>query len=505
MQRRLTIALVSTALVSILLVGFGVLAMAQFSAQGNAERDVNRGLNVLTDFLDGPNRSPRQVEGLLFGSRGNIGLDLLERVTIDADGKVRALDETRRRGAGAGGDSGGGVDGAGVEGAGDNGGDISQPFPKLTLNDDQVDALETGKTVFASSGGRVNGLRVVTFEAGNGEFSRSVTVLATKRVTAVTRQTFAWFLLSSLIVLAGALLAGIWLAKRFAGPIKEIQSATAAIAAGDLSARVEPTGTDEVADLGHEVNRMAADLERSKALDRQFLMSVSHDLRTPLTAITGYAEGLTDGAVTDPRAAGEVIGSHAARLDRLVGDLLDLARLDANRFRLNMRPFDLAVLAGRSVAELSNHALKHGIALVRGGLDSATVDADPDRAAQAIGNLIDNAIKFANSSISITIERQGKMAVVAIHDDGPGIPPQDLPHIFDRLYTGKAQPDRAENPTGLGLAIVRELAAAMGGTVSADNHPDGGALLSLALPLSEPIPGAQTPSSPSVSQAPSAT
>ena len=462
MQRRLTIALVSTALISIVLVGFGVLAMAQLSARSNAEEDVTSGLNVLVDFLDGPDRNQRQVEALLFNSRSNLGLDLLEPVIIGPNGGLRQV--TERRGPQA---------------------DTTVEFPELQLDQSQIDGLNDGEIVLVPIDGAVHGLRTVVFELPNQQTTAMVPVLATRRITAVTGQTIAWFVSSSLVVLVGALLAGVWLARRFAGPIKDIQQATAAIAGGNLSTRVEPTGADEVADLGHEVNRMAADLERSKALDRQFLMSVSHDLRTPLTAISGYAEGLADGAVTNPRSAGEVIGNHATRLDRLVDDLLDLARLDANRFQLNPRPFDLSVLAGRTVAGLSNQAGSHGISLQRTGIETIAVNADPDRTAQAIGNLVDNAIKFANSSIDVHIERVDGMAVVSVHDDGPGIPEQDLPHIFERLYTGKAQPERAENPTGLGLAIVRELVNAMGGMLTAANHPDGGALLRLSLPTQD--------------------
>ncbi len=238
---------------------------------------------------------------------------------------------------------------------------------------------------------------------------------------------------------------------------------------------------------------MAADLQRSKALDRQFLMSISHDLKTPLTAIAGYAEGLSDGAVTDPRAAGDVIGNHARRLDRLVGDLLDLARLDANRFRLNIRGFDLSVVAGRTVAGLVNQAGQHGITLTRTGVEAAVVSADSDRTAQAIANLIDNAIKFARSRIDVAVEVGDDWAMVSVSDDGPGIAEADLPHIFDRLYTGAAQPQRAENPTGLGLAIVRELTHAMGGRVAAGNNPTAGPGCVLRCPGSGPGAGNRRP------------
>ncbi len=466
MQRRLTIALALTALVSILLVGFGVLTMAQLGARSRAEDQVTRGLNVVTDFLGSTDRSDRQVESLLFGSRANLGLDFTEPIVILDDGTVRSLTDRQRR--------------RGLQAA---------ELPELSLDQASLDDLDNGDTVLINTEDGVFGVRSLGRRSLDQETELRIAILAGQRVTAVSGQTVAWFLGSSLVVLVGALLAGVALARRLTGPIKDIQDTTSAIAGGDLAARVETTGSDEVAELGEAVNNMAADLQRSKALDRQFLMSVSHDLKTPLTAIAGYAEGLSDGAVTDPKAAGGVIANHAKGLERLVGDLLDLARLDANRFRLAVRSFDLSVVTGRTIAGLSATAGQHGIDLIGSGSQPTLVTADPDRTAQAIGNLIDNAVKFARSKVEVEVAIRGEFGVVSVSDDGPGIADADLGHIFDRLYTGKAQPDRAENPTGLGLAIVRELAHAMGGEVAADNNPGGGARLSLSLPLGSDPPG----------------
>jgi two-component system sensor histidine kinase BaeS len=273
-----------------------------------------------------------------------------------------------------------------------------------------------------------------------------------------------------------------------------------------------------VADLGLAVNKMAADLERSKALDRQFLMSVSHDLRTPLTAISGYAEALRDGATTDAAGAGEVIGNHAARLEHLVGDLLDLARLDANRFRLDIQPFDLSVVAGRVVAGLANQASQRGIRLAMASGSTAPpvrVVGDPNRTTQAITNIVENALKFAEGTVDVEVlldrtaqdqsdrnepDRDGQdrpvMASVSVTDDGPGFAEEDLPYVFDRLYVGKAKPRAEESSTGLGLAIVGELAAAMGGRVTAGNGPGGGASLRFELPVVPVSEQAQTPRPP---------
>jgi two-component system sensor histidine kinase BaeS len=467
MQRRLAIALVLTALVSILLVGFGVLAIAQLGARSRAEDEVNRGLNVLEAALDSTTRSAPQIELLLASTRSDLRLQVLEPVVVTDEGAVSAIGSRQRRRLGP----------------------PLPELPPLVLTGEEVQALDRGETVRLSVRGSVYALRTVPAGVTDGAVQIRLVMLAGQRVTAVNRQAVAWFVLSSLVVLIGALVAGLRLAQRLVRPIRDIQATTAAIAAGDLAARVGTDGDDEVAQLGHSVNRMAADLERSKALDRQFLMSVSHDLRTPLTAISGYAEALRDRAVDDPAAAGEVIGNHAARLDRLVGDLLDLAKLDANRFRLDLRPVDLSVLAGRTAAGLVPEAAQHGVTLTHWTSGDPIVIADPDRIAQAVGNMIHNAITFADREVLVEIGVEGDRATVAVRDDGPGFAQEDLPHVFDRLYTGEARPRRAENPSGLGLAIVRELAAAMEGRVGAANNPGGGACIELSLPLADRTSG----------------
>ncbi len=463
MQRRLTIALVVTALASILLVGFGVLAMARFGAQANAERQIERPLNTITDFLDDP--TPRtRLRSQFEQSRVQFGLEQLEFVLVSNDGSVTAAGQRRLE---------------------------PSSVPDISLNESQRANLTAGETVLISDRSQVVGLRRFR-NNGQGQRDGTLAVLATQPVRAVSQQALVWFVLSSAVVLVAAIGAGLWMARRLSRPIQAIKTTTSAIAAGDLGARVDlgdsaRTG-DELDDLGRSVNQMAADLQRSKALDRQFLMSVSHDLRTPLTAIAGYAEALTDGAVTDSEQAGRIIKSNTDRLDMLVGDLLDLARLDANRFRLDIRSFDLGVVAARTVAGLQADPTKNEVAIDTSGLASVLAKGDPDRTAQAIGNLVDNAMKFAERTVWITCGVDEHMAIVRICDDGPGIPDADLPHVFNRLYTGAAQPERAENPTGLGLAIVRELVAAMGGRVKASNGAEGGACLQMDLPLGVTAP-----------------
>ena len=230
---------------------------------------------------------------------------------------------------------------------------------------------------------------------------------------------------------------------------------------------------------------MAEVLERSKGVERQFLLSVSHDLRTPLTSIRGYAEAIADGALPDPAEGGHIILSEARRLERLVGDLLDLAKLESRSFALTLGPVDLVDVAAGTVDGFRPETGEAGVTMeLVTGDEPTVVNGDADRLAQIAANLLQNALKFARSEIRVSVESADGWARLAVSDDGPGIAPEDLPHVFERLYVSRHQPQRKEVGSGLGLAIVRELVTAMGGTVQASAAETGGACLSVLLPLS---------------------
>jgi len=197
---------------------------------------------------------------------------------------------------------------------------------------------------------------------------------------------------------------------------------------------------------------------------------VSHDLRTPLTSIKGYAEAIADGAAAgreQQTRAAEIIAAEARRLDRLVADLLDLARLDAHHFSLSPRPIDARAVVAEAVDAFRPEAANLGITLDLVGDGAVPADADPERLGQIVANLVENALKYARARVTVGVIG-GKGAVeVRVVDDGPGIDAADVPHVFDRLFTSRAEPGRKVG-TGLGLAIVRELAGAMGGSATVE-------------------------------------
>jgi signal transduction histidine kinase len=289
-----------------------------------------------------------------------------------------------------------------------------------------------------------------------------------------------YLLLTGCVALAAAVLVGVPLARRLTRPLGALRDATNAIAAGDLTARVDPDGMpdDELADLTRSFNAMAAELETARGLERSFLLSVSHDLRTPLTSIRGYAEAIGDGTVSGPEdlaRAAAVIGTESGRLERLVADLLDLARLDAHAFSLTPRPIDARDVVARTVAGFEPAARTFGVTLRVVDGPPVPADADPERLAQIVANLVENALRHARAQVDVAVTRSDAGVELRVTDDGPGIAAEDRDRVFDRLYSARAATGRPVG-TGLGLAIVRELARTMGGSVEVG--PDaGGAVL----------------------------
>ncbi|HEX2851187.1 MAG TPA: HAMP domain-containing sensor histidine kinase [Acidimicrobiales bacterium] len=308
-------------------------------------------------------------------------------------------------------------------------------------------------------------------------------VVVTRKADAGLAPGFRWFVLSALVTLAIAAIVGDRLGRRIAAPIEHVEEATRRIAAGDLGARVPDPGAGdpELQSLARSVNGMADSLARSRGLERQFLLAVSHDLRTPLTSIRGFAEAIADGAAPDHEKAAEVIAAESRRLERLVADLLELAKLDARRFSLDVRRTDVGEVVAVTAEGFRPELDELGVALhVDLPAEPLHASADPDRLAQAVANLVENALKFATSAITVATTATTDEVLIVVDDDGPGIAPDDLPHVFERLYTSSRHPARKAG-TGLGLAIVAELVAAMGGRVDASTPGPTGTRMTIRL------------------------
>jgi signal transduction histidine kinase len=238
--------------------------------------------------------------------------------------------------------------------------------------------------------------------------------------------------------------------------------------------------------VGHDVTSY-------RQLDRlrtNFVSDVSHELRTPLTAIKGFVETLQDGAADDPAARDRFLRTVAAETERLIcltNDLLLLARADAGRLDLRLAPADLVACARRAVAHLEGRAREAHVAVtVEPAPCAALALADADRIHQVLVNLLDNALKFtpAGGRVSITFDRPGEQVSCTVTDTGPGIPADEMPHLFERFYRGDRSRSRSagESGAGLGLAIARTIVEAHGGHLWAESASGCGASLTFTLP-----------------------
>jgi two-component system sensor histidine kinase BaeS len=452
LRTRLGVALVATALVVLVLSGLATYVLVRRSLQQRALDELRARSSDLAAVIQSNDFAARPVQRLRIGLRATD----MQAVLITPGGTIARLPS------------------------------YQLPSP-LHVSDVAPNALLANQEVSGRRGDTV----FLAIPTGTRVRQNLLVVVATDRVDmSVLHDAFPLMLLAGTVVLLGVALLSVWLARRLTRPIGAIERTARQLATGDLSARAEipPATDDELAALADTLNAMATQLEAARGTERAFLLSISHDLRTPLTSIRGYAEALADGTIdeADPEArkrAATIIGAESRRLERLVRDLLDLSRLDARQFSLHPRPCDATEVVRDAADAFAPKAQELGLTLdVRSG-GALTVDADPERLGQIVANLIENALKYATARVEVYAAPHGDTHVaLVVVDDGPGIAPADLARVFERLYTVRDTPGRAVG-TGLGLAIVRELAAAMGGTAHAEAAPGGGSRFVVSLPL----------------------
>ncbi len=294
-----------------------------------------------------------------------------------------------------------------------------------------------------------------------------------------------WVFLAAGIGLAVALLLSLLLNSRITRPLTAMQRATHRVAGGDLRTELGPTGTRELDELGSDFNLMVRRLAEREGETREFLMRVTHDLRTPLTAIRGHAAALADGVVPPgdvPRSL-SAIEHEAARLELLVADLLDLARLDAHRFTLDVAEVRPAEVLERACDALEPEVLTRRVEFERDIDALPTVATDEGRVQRIVGNLLDNAIHWTPPGGTIRLEgtpRPDGGFTVVVSDTGPGVPADQRERIFDAFQSSESPDGR--HGSGLGLAISRQLARALGGDVRMEPRPEGGSRFVLDVP-----------------------
>ena len=270
-------------------------------------------------------------------------------------------------------------------------------------------------------------------------------------------------------------------ARAIARPVRRVSEATRGLASSqDQPPHVPVEGTRELQLLAESFNTLAVQLARARETEQAFLLSVSHELKTPLTAIRGYAEGLGEGALPAEEAAATIV-RESQRLERLVGDLLDLGRMRKAEFSFRSEPVDLAELAAEALHRYEQQARDFGVALEAAGSEQAPALGDGDRALQAVSNLVENALRLAPAGGTVRIV--AAPGAIRVEDTGPGLPAEDLRRAFERFYLHSRYGRERTVGTGLGLAIVKALAEGMGGSVEAESEPGKRTVFTIRLPL----------------------
>lgn len=307
-------------------------------------------------------------------------------------------------------------------------------------------------------------------------------VRASEPSTGIGRRLVGNVLLALAVGLLVAATAGLLLARLLARPLRRTAEVAVSMSHGRRDLRVQPEGPRELVEVGESLNALADALAHSEARQREFLLSISHELRTPLTAVRGFAESLADGVVTGDEVpeVGRTIEQEAGRLDRLVSDLLDLARLGADDFRLDLTDVDLTALVAESARVWASRCAAF---LVENAPGPVWVRTDPRRLRQVVDGLVSNAVRAtpAGAPVVLALRAEPGFAVLEVRDGGPGLSEEDYRLAFQKGVLHSRYQGVRPVGTGIGLALVHGLVTRLGGTVDAGPAPEGGARFSVRL------------------------
>ncbi len=282
------------------------------------------------------------------------------------------------------------------------------------------------------------------------------------------------------LVVAGGL--GVYFSRRVVRPVLQLSEAADEVAGGNYAVDVPTNAPGELAHLSERFGEMADRLGEAERIERHFLMSVSHELRTPLSAIRGHVAALLEGVVEDPELRDvslTTVQAEAQRLERLVGDILDLAKLDTHRFTVLTEEVDMGQLVDQAYEAFSDEARRRSIDYRQEARDRPVIVSDGDRVLQIVGNLLSNAFRATPDGGQITLElaQTNGTVSVTVGDSGPGISPEKQERLFRPFVS------ESGGGTGLGLAIAKELSTALGGRIALDSEVGHGSRFELVLPV----------------------
>ncbi|MFP3881027.1 MAG: sensor histidine kinase [Actinomycetota bacterium] len=464
MRRRLfwTIAGVATA------TGLLVLAASVFSSQRAAVDATYRELQVsaeeavtiIDDFLESEGRRPAAAVDLLRTIQGDELATLFSRIRRSAGGSEIGVALLTSDGT------------------------IQSDAPIFRRVDLAGERVSTGENLRTTSeDGELVVVTPTIVEVGSNEVTLLVALAREAPIVRLQDQGPSLVvLIAGIALLAG--LGGRLLSSQLAKRLEPLADASRQVASGDMTARVPAVGDPDLDQVAGAFNDMATDLEASRQREREFILGVGHDLRTPLTTIGGYAEALEHGDLDREELAriGGVLGVQTRQLGRLIDDLSTLARLEQAEFSLREEPVDVGAHVTEMVEGFERRASELGVGLSVDADRGVYLDTDPDRLGQIAQNLVENALRHTPEagSVKVTVRGEPEAVVIRVEDTGIGISEEDLPHVFDRHYVGKRRSIHKEG-TGLGLSIVKGLVDQMGGTVSADSNPGKGTTITVRL------------------------
>jgi signal transduction histidine kinase len=313
----------------------------------------------------------------------------------------------------------------------------------------------------------------------------------------VTRSPSGFDLLNTLLLPFGTiafflgiltLVIGLLLSQRLINPLAEVIAASRAVTSGNLAARVKVQGPDDLRVLSDSFNQMAGALEKNDKEQRSLIADIAHELRTPLSIVQGKLEGILDGIYPPDTAHIEPILLETCQLERLISDLDTLAQADSNQLKFHLTNVDLKDLARQAAENFEAEAGEKKITITclpEKGVPNVT--GDSQRISQVINNLLINSIRYIPEGGEIVIHT-GKVddgVELVVSDNGPGIPDQDIPFIFDRFWRSEKSRSRAWGGAGLGLAIARQFIEIQGGRIWAVNRPEGGLSVGFVLPVAK--------------------
>jgi signal transduction histidine kinase len=295
-----------------------------------------------------------------------------------------------------------------------------------------------------------------------------------------------FFIWAGLLAVAIALLLTFFLSRRILAPVKALSNAAREFGKGNFSRRVELKAQGEVGELARSFNSMAENLENTERVRRNMVADIAHELRTPLSNLGGYLEAINDGVVKPDEKTFRSLNEEALTLSRLIDDLQELSLADAGELKLIKQPYDISRLIEESVTALQPKAAAKGLTISTDLPDKLPeLNVDSHRIRQALHNLLDNATAHTGEGgqIKVTARHRDDKVDISVTDTGEGIPPEDLPMIFERFYRVDKSRTRSTGGSGLGLTITKRLVEAHGGSITVESQPGKGSTFTITLPF----------------------